>query len=52
MMVNSSLCSRGNTGTLEGVLNHTIRGVPASMPIPADEKPLLYQYGTCMLLID
>ena len=36
----------------EGVLNHTISGVPAPMPGPADDKPLLCKYGKCMLLVD
>lgn len=37
---------------VEGVLSHTLPGVPAPMPVPADDKPLLCKYGKCMLLID
>ncbi len=37
---------------VEGILNGTIAGVPAPMPVPTDDKPLLCKYGRCMLLID
>lgn len=35
-----------------GILDKTITGIPASMPIPTEDKPLLCKYGKCMILID
>lgn len=37
---------------VEGIINQTIKGTPAPMPVASDEKPLLCKYGKCMILID
>lgn len=36
---------------VKGILDETITGVPAPMPVPTEEKPFLCRYGSCSILI-
>lgn len=36
----------------QGILDKTIAGIPAPMPIQTGDKPLLCKYGKCMILIE
>lgn len=35
---------------VSGIIDKSIPGVPAPMPIPSDDKPLLGKFGNCMVL--